>query len=142
MTIARLLLVEDSREDVLFFRRALDRVGLKCRIEVARDGRFAVDYLAAAGEQDRPTHVLLDLKMPRMSGLEVLAWIRASADYRRTPVMILTSSQIASDMDEAGALGIDAFHIKPVDFQGLIQIVRSIAERWAIPVETAGMAKA
>jgi len=138
MTAPRVLLVEDSKEDVLFFRRAVAQAGWECVLEVAVDGQEAIRRLSATDAPESPTHAVLDLKMPRVSGLEVLAWIRAHPTLGRLPVAILTSSQVASDVSQAEALGIDAFLVKPVSFKGLLDIVRSIGERWKIPVAIAG----
>jgi len=138
MTVPRVLLVEDSKEDVLFFRRAVSQAGWECALEVAQDGEEAIRRLSAADAPDAPTHAILDLKMPHVSGLEVLTWIRAHPKLGKLPVVILTSSQVASDVRQAEALGIDAFLVKPVSFKGLLDIVRSIGERWKIPVAIAG----
>jgi len=135
-----ILLVEDSPEDVLFFKKALAQAGLKCDLEVVNDGMQAVDRLSAcdaaqlADPAPCPTHVVLDLKMPRMSGIEVLAWIRAHRTFRKLPAIILTSSQVASDLNKAQTLGVDAFLVKPVTFKGLVDIVGIIGERWKIPM--------
>jgi len=132
----RILLVEDSSEDVLFFQRAAAKAGLRCSLEVVENGQLAIDRLSA-GDSPKPTHILLDLKMPLVSGLDVLAWIRSHPDVATLPVIILTSSQLASDSSRANELGVDAFLVKPVSSRALLEIVREIAERWNIPVEIA-----
>jgi two-component system response regulator len=129
----RILLVEDSSEDVLFFKRAAAKAGLRCSLEVVQNGQLAIDRLSA-GPSPLPTHILLDLKMPLVSGLEVLAWIRSHPDVATLPVIILTSSQLSSDSSRANELGVDAFLVKPVSSKALLDIVREIAGRWNIPV--------
>ena len=136
MSPVRILLVEDSTEDVLFFKRAAAKAGLRCSLEVVENGQLAIDRLSE-NASPKPTHILLDLKMPLVSGLDVLAWIRSHPDVATLPVIILTSSQLASDSSRANELGIDAFLVKPVSSKALLEIVREIAGRWNIPVEMA-----
>jgi two-component system response regulator len=136
MSEPRLLLVEDSSEDVLFFRRAVREAGLGCSLEVAADGQEAINRLQVGGEMAL-SHVILDLKLPRMSGLEILAWMRSRPDLRERPVIILTSSQVPSDIQKASELGIDAFLVKPVSFRELVDVVRVIADRWKFPTAAA-----
>src|SRR5258708_26045381 len=80
-----------------------------------------------------PSHVILDLKVPRFSGLEVQSWIRSHPVIVGMPAIILTSSQVPSDIQKATALGVDAFLVKPVLFRNLVEVVTGIAERWRIP---------
>ena len=133
-----ILLVEDDENDRLFFERAVRKSGYGWKVASAGSGREAVDYLSGAGKfADRsahplPTHVLLDLKLPELSGLEVLEWIRSQSAHRALPVIVLSSSREPSDIDRAKALGVDAYEVKPVEFKALIATVRSIAERWRI----------
>ena len=133
-----ILLVEDDENDRLFFERAVRKSGYGWRVETAGTGREAVDYLSGIGKfADRsahpvPTHVLLDLKLPELSGLEVLEWIRTQPGHKELPVIVLSSSREPSDIDRAKALGVDAYEVKPVEFKALISTVRSIAERWRI----------
>ena len=136
MSPIRILLVEDSPEDVLFFKRAAAKAGLRCSLEVVANGQLAIDRLSA-GALPRPTHILLDLKMPLVSGLEVLAWIRSHPAVATLPVIVLTSSQLSSDSSRAHELGVDAFLVKPVSSKALLEIVREIAGRWNIPVGVA-----
>lgn len=132
------LLVEDDEADRLFFQRALRKAGYAWRVATAADGREAVDYLSGAGRfADRslhpvPTHVLLDLKLPELSGHEVLEWIRRHPTLAAMPVIVLSSSHEESDIRRAGALGVDGYEVKPVEFTALVQSVRSIASRWGL----------
>jgi CheY-like chemotaxis protein len=133
-----ILLVEDDENDRLFFERAVRKSGYAWKVATAGTGREAVDYLSGAGKfSDRsvhpvPTHVLLDLKLPELSGLEVLEWIRTQSGHRELPVIVLSSSREPSDIDRAKALGVDAYEVKPVEFKALMGTVRAIAERWRI----------
>ncbi len=133
-----ILLVEDDENDRIFFVRAVRKMGYPWRVAMAETGREALDYLSGTGKfSDRtthpaPTHVLLDLKMPELSGLEVLQWIRSQPPLEGLPVIVLSSSREPSDMARAKGLGIDAYEVKPVEFAALIGTVRSIAERWRL----------
>ena len=124
-----ILVVEDSEDDLLFLRRAFRDAGLSTPLHAAFDGMEAIDRLSGT---PRPTHVLLDLKLPRKSGLEVLAWMRESSEHRQLPVIILTSSREKSDMDRARALGIHDYFVKPVSFPELVEVVRAIAGLWKL----------
>jgi len=125
-----LLLIEDDVDDVYFFHRAIAKMELDCDLEAARDGEAALQRLK---REPRPTHVLLDLKIPRMPGIEVLRWIRATAGFQSLPVIVLTSSNEKADLVRAKELGIDAYLLKPVGFSLLLDAVRRIAETWKIP---------
>ena len=133
-----LLLIEDEESDVRFFERALSMAGATIPLRVARDGAEALAYLEGGGEfADRARHpvpllVVLDLKLPQRSGLEILAWMRATPVLRDIPVVVLTSSQEPQDIARAQALGIDAYEVKPVHFPDLVKIVRSIRARWIV----------
>ena len=131
-------LVDDDENDRLFFERAVRKKGYGWKIVALATGREAVDYLSGAGRfADRsawplPSHVLIDLKLPELSGLEVLEWIRRHPAFQALPVIVLSSSREPSDMERAKALGIDAYEVKPVEFRALVLTVASIAERWRI----------
>lgn len=131
---AILLLVEDDESDVLFLKRAFEKVGVTIHLEVVEDGQKAVDYLAGNGPYaDRsrypaPTHVLLDLKLPELSGLEVLEWIRSEPRLRELRVTILTSSGQESDIHRARELGVDAYLVKPMKFVLLLDVAKAIDE--------------
>jgi CheY-like chemotaxis protein len=131
-----ILLVEDNTTDVLLVRRALTRAGITNPVAVVADGDSAVDYLAGSGAYaDRERHplpvlVLLDLKLPRRSGLEVLAWLRAQPDLRRTPVVVLTSSQQRPDVNRAYDLGANSYLVKPVEFNALQRMLEDVNAYW------------
>lgn len=138
--IIHLLIVEDSPDDVLFLKRALDRLGVSCQISFAVNGAEAVDFLSTnlhrengdPHERDLPTHVLLDLKLPLKSGLEVLGWIRSQPELTEIPVVIFTSSQERSDIDRATKLLIDSYRVKPVGFTEYQRVVEDIAKSWKL----------
>jgi CheY-like chemotaxis protein len=135
------LLVEDNEDDVLFVQRAFRRAKLSNALPVVEDGDAAVAYLSGHGEYaDRnrhpmPTLILLDIKLPRRSGLEVLEWLRAQPGLRRIPVVMLTSSKESADVDRAFDLGASGYLVKPVDFDGLLEMVKTIGVYWMVMSE-------
>jgi CheY-like chemotaxis protein len=136
-----ILLVEDSDNDVELTLEALGRLGLVNRIVVAKDGVEALDYFHRRGRfADRtgglPVVVLLDLKLPKISGLEVLKELKADERFRSTPVVVLTSSREERDLVEGYRLGVNAFVVKPVDFEQFMTSVRQLGCFWAVVNET------
>ncbi len=133
-----ILLVEDDPNDVILIKRAFDRARIANPIQVARDGEEAIAYLAGSEPyHDRslyplPMLVLLDLKMPRKSGFDVLAWIRAQEGLRRLPVVVLTSSKDTPDINRAYDLGANSYLVKPVAFEALIEMVKTLGFYWLI----------
>ena len=131
-----ILLVEDDPNDVLLIRRAFRKVGSETPLHVVEDGERAVAWLSGAGElADRERHpqpdlLLLDLKLPRFSGFEVLQWLRAQPGLRRLPVIVLTGSRELSDVNRALDLGANSYLVKPVGFDALLDIVRSLDLYW------------
>lgn len=136
MTPKTLLLVEDNPQDELLTLRALRRANLANRIDVVRDGQQALDYLFREGEfADRddpelPTVVLLDINLPRLSGLEVLERLRADTRTRRLPVVILTSSDDELDRLRSYENGCNSFVRKPVEFGEFAEIVARLGVYW------------
>jgi len=128
----RLLLVEDDESDVLFFERALRAHGVRVDLEIARDGEEAVQALSRRDGRPPPDRVLLDLKLPRRSGVEVLTWIRSTPALRELPVTIMTSSGEPSDLERIRQLGIEDYLLKPVSYQGLLEIVGTLCTRWGL----------
>ena len=124
--ILHLLLVEDDPNDILFFQKALGRVRPGTDVTVARDGEEAITLLSAA------THVVLDLKLPRKSGLEVLEWIRSRSECRDLRVSVLTSSKDPSDLDRVLRAGVDLYCVKPATFPCLIQTLKQILDDWRL----------
>jgi CheY-like chemotaxis protein len=132
----RVLLVEDDEDHVFLIRRALaDLAGAEVAVEVAGDGEQAVERLTRArfSPGGPPQLVLLDLKMPRMDGLEVLRRIRADEAAARLPVVVLTSSEHQDDREEALRLGATWFVCKPTDGHRFRSEIQQLADRWAVP---------
>ncbi|HEV7367855.1 response regulator [Arenibaculum sp.] len=134
-----ILLVEDDPDDQLLIRRAFTKARLLNPLRVVGDGDAAVDYLSGAeGYADRhanplPALLLLDLKLPRRSGLEVLEWLRSRpAPMGRTPVVVLTSSKESADVDRAYELGANSYLVKPVDFDGLLDMIKTAGLYWTV----------
>lgn len=132
------LLVEDDPNDVLLIQRAFRKANLGNPVHVVRDGDEAVAYLAGSGGYaDRALHpypvlVLLDLKLPRKSGHEVLQWPRGQEELRRTPVVVLTSSRESIDVDRAYDLGANSYLVKPVSAGALFEMVQALKRYWLI----------
>jgi two-component system, response regulator len=130
----RILLVEDDDDHVFLIRRALaDVEGVDVAIEVAGDGEQAIERLIRSRFEPggRPQLVLLDLKMPRMGGLEVLRQLRADEAARGLPVVVLTSSERPEDREEAVALGASWFVCKPTDGRRLRSEIQQLAAHWS-----------
>jgi CheY-like chemotaxis protein len=131
-----ILLAEDNENDALLVRVALQKAAVLRPLVIARDGQEAIDYLAGqAPYADRaryplPALLLLDLKMPRVNGFQVLAWLQERPDLAALPVVVLSSSAIESDIARARQLGADDYRVKPPDFQALVKIVQELSRRW------------
>jgi len=129
------LWVEDDADDVLLIGRAIRKAGLD-QPSLVRDGAEAVAYLSGSEKYaDRvayplPALILLDLKLPRMSGFEVLSWIRQRSEIRRLPVVMFTSSREACDIDRAYGLGANAYLLKSVDHDDLVEALRRVRAFW------------
>lgn len=130
-TPTRVLVVEDDSNDVLFLRRALAKKGVNWLVEVASDGEQALKAIAA---NPPPSHIILDLKIPRKNGLEVLSLIRSEPRTKALRVVVLTSSAEKSDLERATQLGIDLYLIKPVDFSTFLGTIDQIVQTWSINV--------
>lgn len=132
------LLVEDDPDQILLIQRAFSEAKLVNPLRVVRDGAEAVEYLSGAGAfVDRTRHplpslILLDLRLPKKSGLEVLEWLRGDPTLKDTPVVVLTSSSERADIDKAYALGVSAYLVKPVRFADLLEIVKGVGMYWMI----------
>ncbi len=127
-----MLLVEDEESDVLFFERALHGFGAQLDLEIARDGEEAVQRLSRGAPL--PDRIVLDLKLPRRSGLEVLSWIRSTPALKHLSVTIMTSSGEPSDMARIRDLGIDEYILKPVSYHGLVEVVRTLCRKWDVAI--------
>ena len=135
------LLVEDDPNDVALTQRAFVRSGLANPLQIVTDGEHAIAYLAGQPPYaDRQRHplpilILLDLKLPRRTGFDVLAWLRGVPNVRRLPVVILTSSQHSPDIDRAYDAGANSYLVKPVAFEGLVSLVRTLGLYWIMTNE-------
>jgi len=133
------LLVEDEPNDVFLIQRAFRKANLMNPIQAVSDGEQAIAYLTGQREYaDRQTYpmpvmILLDLKLPRKTGLEVLAWLRQQpSPLKRVPVVVLTSSKQSTDINKAYDLGANSYLVKPVAFEGLLQMVKALDLYWMI----------
>ncbi|PKL48899.1 MAG: two-component system response regulator [Candidatus Riflebacteria bacterium HGW-Riflebacteria-2] len=124
-----ILLVEDNQTDIDLTRRAFRKLANDYRLVVKDDGQDALDYLLSAGNQ-MPQLILLDLKMPRVGGLEVLAQIRKNVSTRRIPVVIMTSSAEECDITAAYDLGASSYICKPVDFSIFTETLQHLVSYW------------
>jgi CheY-like chemotaxis protein len=136
-TPARILLVEDSIKDVELTLAALEEYKLANEVVVLRDGSEALEYLFRRGKfanrgEGLPAVVLLDLKMPKVDGLEVLAQMKQHPDLKKIPIVMLTSSREECDVVKSYALGVNAYVVKPVDFQQFVDSIKEIGYFWAI----------
>ena len=131
-----IMLVEDNADDLELTLRAFEKSGISHEIVVARDGQEALDYLFVAGKfAERDPHVvpevvLLDLKLPKLDGLDVLRRLRADERTRRLPVVVLTSSKEEQDVLRSYDLGANSFVRKPVDFAQFLQAARQLGVYW------------
>jgi CheY-like chemotaxis protein len=135
--LKRILLVEDALNDIELILSALEENHLANEVIVARDGEEAMDYLCRRGvwrlrAEGNPAVVLLDLKLPKIDGLEVLAKIKKDANLHLIPVVMLTSSNEERDLVQSYQLGVNAYVVKPVDFHEFVQALKKIGLFWAV----------
>jgi CheY-like chemotaxis protein len=129
----KILLVEDSADDVFFFRRAVNKAGIVAETHVAGDGVEAINYITNRGQfSDAATFgpaqvIFLDLKLPHVNGFEVLEWVRAHPEHPTPPIVVLTSSDEPEDRDRAANLGASLFLTKPPAPDQLIEALRNLA---------------
>jgi DNA-binding response OmpR family regulator len=133
----RILMVEDDPKDVELSLTALEEYNLANEVVVARDGEEALDYLYCRGKfaarpDGNPAVLLLDLKLPKVNGLEVLQQIRSDEKLKMIPVVVLTSSHEEKDMVASYKLGVNAYVVKPVDFHEFVNAVKELGVFWAI----------
>lgn len=137
MELKRILLVEDSPNDIELILAALSEYRLANEVVVVRDGEEALDYLYRRGVfklrmEGSPVVVLLDLKLPKVDGLEVLAQLKSDPDLRKVPVVILTSSREEQDLIDSYELGTNAYVVKPIDFHEFVDSIKSLGLFWAV----------
>lgn len=132
-----IVLVEDNPDDEELTLAALDEYRLRNPVVVLRDGQEAIDYLFRQGAyaqrtSEQPQLILLDLKLPKVDGLEVLRMIKANPQLRRIPVIVLTSSREEADVITGYDLGANSYIVKPIDFEQLITTVHTIGSYWLL----------
>ena len=132
------LLAEDDPNDVLLIQRAFQKTNIANPLQVVRDGEEAVAYLSGQhpyADRDRhplPVLLLLDLKLPRKSGFEVLQWLRQQSRLKRLPVVVLTSSNQNPDVNKAFDLGANSYLVKPGGLDSLLELVKNLDMYWLI----------
>jgi CheY-like chemotaxis protein len=135
--LGRILMVEDDPKDVELSLTALEDYNLANEVIVTRDGEQALDYLYYRGEyqtrsRGNPAVMLLDLKLPKVDGLEVLKQIKSDGELRMIPVVVLTSSKEEKDMVASYQLGVNAYVVKPVDFHEFVNAIKELGVFWAV----------
>jgi DNA-binding response OmpR family regulator len=135
--LGRILMVEDDPRDVELTLTALEEYNLANEVVVAHNGEEALDYLFCRGEfatrtSDNPAVMLLDLKLPKVDGLEVLQQIKSDDKLKMIPVVVLTSSHEERDMVASYKLGVNAYVVKPVDFHEFVNAIKELGIFWAV----------
>ena len=135
--LGRILIVEDDPKDVELTLTALEEYNLANEVVVTRDGEEALDYLYCRGNfttrtNDNPAVLLLDLKLPKVDGLEVLQQIKSDEKLKMIPVVVLTSSREEKDMVASYKLGVNAYVVKPVDFHEFVNAIKELGVFWAV----------
>jgi CheY-like chemotaxis protein len=135
--ICRILLAEDDLKDVELTLAALAEHNLANEVVVVRDGQEALDYLYRRGSfamraEGNPVVVLLDIKMPKVDGIQVLRTLKSDPKFMATPVVMLTSSRESKDLEECYSLGVNAYVVKPVKFEEFVDAVRELGVFWAL----------
>ena len=125
-----ILLVEDNPNDAELTQRALKKTDLAARVQIARDGAEALEYLFSS--RPKPRVIFLDLKLPKIDGVEVLRRLRSEENTRSIPVVVLTSSQEERDITECYKLGVNSYVVKPVEFDKFYRAVSDLATYWLI----------
>ena len=143
--IRTILLAEDNDNDIELTLSTLESFNLANDIKVVRDGAEALDYLLCKGEYadrqcDPPAVILLDIKMPKVDGLQVLEVIKSTPELKSIPVVMLTSSRQERDVVKSYAMGVNAYVVKPVDFDQFTEAIRQLGIFWALINETPGVA--
>lgn len=135
--VKRILIVDDSPKDVELTIAALAEKNLANEVDVAEDGVEALDYLYKRGKftgnaNGNPAVILLDIKMPRMNGIEVLKYIRGDSKFKFIPVIMVTSSREEKDLVESYKLGANSYVVKPVDIVQFIDAIKALGQYWAV----------
>ena len=151
MTTTDLVLVaEDNPDDAILLRRAIDKAGITARVKIVNDGEEMLLYLQGRGVYTNrdayplPNLIILDLKMPRKSGLEVLLWMSENQDLAVVPTIVLSASNLEKDVRQAYNLGANTYFVKPTTFEELVSTMRMVKEYWhrAVRVGPVSMSRA
>lgn len=122
--------VEDNPDDILLFGMVFQKAKFSVRVEFITDGEKAIEYFSAGTGKPLPILLLLDLKLPKKSGLEVVAWVRSQPPLKRLPIIMLTSSNQPEDIDQAYDLGVNSYLVKPANVEELIEMAKMIDAFW------------
>jgi CheY-like chemotaxis protein len=142
MDDVEILLVEDNPADVELTLRALKKNNIANKVQIAEDGEVALDFLFGRGQfssrntDNKPKVVLLDLKLPKVDGLEVLRNLKSNPKTQTIPVVVLTTSKQESDIIESYRLGVNSYIVKPVDFEKFVESVRDLGLYWLLINQT------
>ncbi len=134
-----ILIVDDDENSIILLESAFEAAKVSKLLKVTTTGGEAMDYLSGKGVYaDRrkypwPALMLLDLNMPAIDGFDLLAWWRTYPQRKNLPIVVMSSSDVKSDVEKAIALGAAAYYVKPVDFYGLVKIARELGDRWLNP---------
>ena len=138
LNLVEILLVEDNPDDLELTMRALENAKIGNRVEVARDGAEALEFIFCEGPyatrkiEDVPKVILLDIKLPKVDGLEVLKRIKGDPRTQMIPVVMLTSSKEQNDLVESYQLGVNSYIVKPVAFEGFLSAVKELGMYWVL----------
>ena len=139
--------VDDDPKDSELLRAAIQKANFACLLQQVQDGEQAIQYLTGAGiYSDRkrfplPTLVLLDLRMPCLSGFEILKWIRANKAFRQLPVLMLSGSALQEDIYRAYEAGATSYLIKPLGFQALVKLMKDLKSAWPSAINALGQSR-
>ena len=136
MTTDLVLVAEDNPDDAILLRRAIDKAGITARVKIVNDGEEMLLYLQGRGVYTNreayplPNLIILDLKMPRKTGLEVLLWMSENQDLAVVPTIVLSASNLEKDVRQAYNLGATTYFVKPTTFEELVSTMRMVKEYW------------
>ena len=144
--LSRILLAEDNENDVELTLNALDEFNLANRVDVVHDGVEAMEYILCENAYSKrdtglPILIMLDIKMPRMDGLQVLKKLKQDPKLKNIPVVMLTSSSLDQDILESYSSGVNAYVVKPIDFVEFIEAVKNLGLFWAVLNHTTNLDK-
>ncbi|MCK9203554.1 MAG: response regulator [Bacteroidales bacterium] len=132
-----ILYAEDNEDDIELTMSAFKECNLQNRVDIVRDGQQVLDYLNYQGtycnrEKERPVVILLDIKMPKLDGIQALRQIKSSESLKSIPVVMMTASSLEADLVESYKLGVNAYVVKPIDYAEFLEAVKKIGSFWAL----------